>query len=107
MKDGGGEGSIGMAFAEDFDKVWRAASAARSDDWDVQAVGNGASQFTVEAGGGAVAVHGSEKDLPGTAGFGFQSPFHGIAIGGYAASVGEGLPGAVVALGVDGDDDRL
>ena len=56
VEDGGGEGGVGVSFAEDFDEVWGASGTSGGDDWDVQAIGDGASQFTIEAGGGAVTV---------------------------------------------------
>src|SRR5580765_3595497 len=107
MKNRSGESGVGAPFAKDFDKVLGAPGAARGDHRDVEAIGNGACESAIEAGGSAITIHGGEHDFSGTPGFGLQSPFHGIASGGDATSMGEGLPGSVLSFGIDRDNDRL
>ncbi len=80
--------------------------------WTAAADGGG--ELAVEAGAGAVGVHGGEEDFSGAALFGFASPVDsGAMAGGFAAAGGEdlGVCGRVGcgrhAARVDGDDDGL
>src|SRR5690348_3664447 len=109
MEDGGSQGCVGVAFAENFDKMGRSASAAGGDYRNADGVRDGSRQLTVEACAGAVTIHGGEENLAGAAGFRFLRPGHRIAAGYGSTSVGEGEPSWEVhaALGVDSNDHGL
>ena len=65
VEDGGGEHGAGVAVLHAIDEMVERADAARGDDRNGDGVGDGARQGEVEAGLGAVAIHGGEQDLAG------------------------------------------
>ena len=64
---------------------------------------DGRGEFAVEAGAGAVGVHGGEQDFAGAAVLGFAGPLDDAAAGGLAAALDEDLR---VAHGIGGLGSR-
>src|SRR5208337_435799 len=81
-----------MAFQEDFGKMFRPPGAARSDNRDMEGLGNGLGQLAIEACLRAVRIHGSQKDFTGAACFNFASPFQGVQFGLLRAAVSQYSP---------------
>src|SRR5208337_1266895 len=81
-----------MAFQEDFGKMFRPSGATRSDNRNMEGLSNGLRQFAIEAGLGAVSIHGSQKDFTGAACLNFPSPFQSVQFGLLRAAVSQYSP---------------
>ena len=89
--------------------------SARGDDRHGHGVTDGARQFEIETGLGAVTVHAGQQDLAGPERGHLDGPGHGIQPGVLAPAVGVDIPAgaacgeivALAALGVDGYHDAL
>lgn len=80
---------------------------ARSDDGDMQAVGQRREGFIGIALLDPVVRHAGEKDFPCAPGFGFRGPVEEAAFGGDTSAVEVAYPFAVLVIRVDGDDTDL
>jgi len=92
MKDGGRQHRAGMALLHAFHQVIERADAARGDDRHGYGIGNRARELQVEAGLGAVAVHGGEQDLAGAERHHFLGVGYCFEPRRLAPAVGEQLP---------------
>jgi hypothetical protein len=113
VEDAGGESGVGLAGAEDFGEMGDCACASGGYDGDADGGADCGGEFAIEAGAGAVGVHGGEEDFACASGLGFTCPFDGGAAGVFAASVGvdagalDGIFGVCVSASIDSDDDSL
>ena len=105
-----------MAFDHAIDQILQRANAARSDHRHFDCIGNGARQFQIKAGLGAVPIHRGHQQFAGAALDHAGGKFDGIEPGRLAPAMGEDFPlRAIVAtdatiqplLGVNRDDDAL
>ena len=92
VEDRRGQHGARAAFGDAVHEVVERADATAGDHGDRHSVGNGACQGEVEAGAGAVAVHGGQQDLSCAFGRCRMCEFHGVDAGGFAPPVGEDLP---------------
>src|SRR5450631_360890 len=89
------------------------ACAARGDNRNADGFADGGSEFAIEAGAGAVGVHGGEKDFAGAALFGFAGPLDDATTSGLAAAlnkdfrIAHGIGGIWIAARVDSNDNCL
>ena len=111
VEDRRGQGGAGAPFDQTFTDMLQIADTARSDDRNLDGIADGAGQFDIETGLGAVAVHRGQEDLATAVVFHLLRPFDGVDAGRLAAAVGVDLPGlrigAFNAAGIDGNNDTL
>ena len=101
-----------MADPHPFNQMIQRTNTARGDDRDRDGIGDGPGQLEIEAGLGAVAVHGGEQDLTRPQRHHLPRIGNRVEAGRVSAAMREDFPPRRLAglrhpLGVDGDDDAL
>ena len=103
----GGEGRVGPPRPEHVDEVVESAGSAGRDHGNGHGRRHRRRQPAVEALLRAVAVDRGQQNLAGAAVGGLARPVHRVAPGALPAAADVDPEAVVLALGVDGDDDRL
>ena len=115
MEDAGGQHRIGATLLHAIGEMVEVAHAARGDHRHADAIADGAGEFQIKAGFGAVAVHAGQQDLAGAVLGHLARPGHGIQPHVLATAMAVHIPTratgrqvvALTPLGIDGHHDAL